>query len=171
MFIASQSLFLISYILIESGISSRQRYLFELGDLTTGDSWFMNNWAYLDDDGFYPIEGNRFHDAELSFPIYQVSEFVTQNRAWLNTQEGFHTHVRSIEYQLQLSSQRKSTLNFYAHLSQSKRGARGNKILAHGCIWKDMDFIRKLPVLLVFCLRPGVSLSPEQIPLVHSHES
>ena len=44
-------------------------YLFEPGDLLEGDSWLMGNWAYLNDDGFYPVEGNRFDSVEMIVTI------------------------------------------------------------------------------------------------------
>jgi superfamily II DNA or RNA helicase len=139
-------------------------YLFEPGDLTTGDSWLMENWAYLDEDGFYPVEGNRFHDAEMVIPISQVSDFVTQNRAWLNTQEGFHTHVRSIEYQLsyQVSSTRR--LTFTRSLAKAQEETRQQDFGA----WVFLEgygFYSKAAGSFNFLLRPGVSLSPEQVPL------
>jgi hypothetical protein len=138
-------------------------YLFEPGDLLTGDSWLMEGWAYLDEEGFYPIEGNRFHDVEIVVPLYQVSEFVSQNRAWLNTQIGFHTHIRSIEYQLtyQVGSNRR--LTFMRSLAKAKEGSQqdfGTWIYLEG-----QGFYSKSSGSFNFLLKPGISLSPEQVPL------
>lgn len=139
-------------------------YLFEPGDLTTGDSWLMDNWAYLDEEGFYSIEGNRFHDADILVPFYQVSDFVSQNRAWLNTQEGFHTHIRSIEYQLSYQINQNRRLTFARSLAKVKEGMRqqdfGTWVYLEG-----YGFYSKSAGSFSFLLRPGISLSPEQIPL------
>lgn len=139
-------------------------YLFEPGDLTSGDSWLIENWAYLDEDGFYPIENNRFHHAELVVSISQVSEFVSQNRAWLNTQEGFHTHVRSMEYQLSYEVSSSHRLTFMRSLAKAKDEATqqdfGTWVYLEG-----HGFYSKSASSFSFLLRPGISLSPEQIPL------
>lgn len=139
-------------------------YLFEPGDLTTGDSWLMDNWAYLDEDGFYPVEGNRFYDAEIIIPLYQVSDFVSQNRTWLNTQEGFHTHIRSIEYQLSYQVNQNRRLTFTRSLAKVKEGTRQQDF----GIWVYLEgygFYSKSGGSFSFLLKPGSSLSPEQIPL------
>lgn len=139
-------------------------YLFEPGDLTIGDSWLIDNWAYLDEDGFYPVEGNRFHDAETFVPLYQVSDFVSQNRTWLNTQEGFHTHIRSIEYQLSYQVNQNRRLTFARSLAKVKEGTRqqdfGTWVYLEG-----YGFYSKSAGSFSFLLKPGISLSPEQIPL------
>ena len=139
-------------------------YLFEPGDLTTGDSWLMENWAYLDEEGFYPIEGNRFHDVERVISLYHVSDFVSQNRAWLNTQEGFHTYIRSIEYQLTYQVNLNRRLTFTRSLAKIKEGTRQQDF----GVWVYLEgygFYAKSAGSFSFLLKPGISLSPEQIPL------
>lgn len=139
-------------------------YLFEPGDLTTGDSWLMGNWAYLDEDGFYPVEGNRFEGVEMVVPLLQVSDFVTQNRAWFNTQEGFHTHVRSIEYQLSYQVSPTNRLTFTRSLAKAKEGTRQQDFGAWVYL-EGFGFYSKTAGSFNYLLKPGVSLSPEQIPL------
>lgn len=139
-------------------------YLFEHGDLTTTDSWLMENWAYVDEDGFYPIEGNRFHDAKIVIPLHQVSDFVSQNRIWFNTQEGFHTHIRSIEYQLSYQVSSNQRLTFMRSLAKVKEETRQQDFGA----WVYLEgygFYSKSASSFNFLLRPGISLSREQIPL------
>lgn len=138
-------------------------YLLERGDITTGDSWLMNNWVYIDGDGFYPVEGNRFHDAEIVVSVSNVSDFVTQNRAWFDTREGFHTHVKSIEFQLnyQVANRR---LQLIRDLEKSTENVQqqdfGKWVYVEGSGFypKTGNFFNSL-------LRPGISLSAEQIPL------
>lgn len=139
-------------------------YLFELGDLTAGDSWLMNNWAYVDEDGFYPIEGNRFHDPYIVIPIHQVSDFVSQNRAWFNTQEGFHTHVRSIEYQLSYQVTSNQRLTFMRSLAKAKEEMQ-QQDFGKWVYLEGYGFYSKSASSFNFLLRSGISLSPEQIPL------
>lgn len=75
-------------------------YVFEEGDLTKPLSRFFGEWAYLEGDGFYKLEDIRFDSAQLTIPYDKVADFITQNRQWLNLQEGFQTHIISIENQL-----------------------------------------------------------------------
>ncbi len=43
-------------------------FLFEPGDLKVGHSWLMGNWAFLEEEGFYPVEGNRFEHVDTVIP-------------------------------------------------------------------------------------------------------
>ena len=140
-------------------------YLFEPGDLLEGDSWLMGNWAYLHEDGFYPIEENRFDSIEMIVSITQVSDFVTQNRAWFNTQEGFHTHIRSIEYQLSYQVGENNRLSFVRSLAQAKDS--GVRMQDFG-VWVYLEgygFYSKAAGSFSYLLKPGISLSKEQVPL------
>lgn len=141
-----------------------EAYLFEPGDLKEGESWLMGNWAYLDDDGFYPVEGNRFDSVEMVISVTQVSDFVTQNRTWFNAQEGFHTHVRSIEYQLAYQLSDNNRLTFVRTLSKTKEGGR----LQDFGVWvylENYGFYSKTAGSFNYLLKKGISLSAEQIPL------
>lgn len=142
-----------------------QAYLFEPGDLLVGDSWLMDNWAYLNDEGFYPVEGNRFESIELIVQIGQVSDFVSTNRAWFNLQEGFHTHVRSIEYQLAYQVSENNRLTFVRSLAKAKES--GTRMQDFG-VWVYLEgfgFYSKAAGSFSYLLKPGISLSAEQIPL------
>lgn len=139
-------------------------FLFEPGDLTIGHSWLMGNWAFLEDDGFYPVEGNRFEHADKAVPLYQVSDFINQNRVWLNQQEGFQTHIRSIEYQLGYQLSESNRLTFTRQIAKIQERARQQDFGA----WVYLEghgFYSKTASSFSYLLRPGVSLSAEQIPL------
>ncbi|CUI15955.1 hypothetical protein PNK_0318 [Candidatus Protochlamydia naegleriophila] len=141
-----------------------EAYLFEVGDLVSGDSRVMVDWAYLDEDGFYPLENKRFDEATTIIPIYEVADFVTQNRAWLNTHEGFHTHVRSIEYQLSYQVSSTNRLTFTRSLAKAKDKTKMQDFGA----WVYLEgygFYSKTAGSFNYLLKPGVSLSAEQIPL------
>lgn len=139
-------------------------YLFEPGDLLEGDSWLMGDWAYLDDDGFYPIEGNVFDCVEWIVPLTRVSDFVTQNRSWLNGQEGFQTHVRSIEYQLSYEVSENDRLSFNRTLETTKEGSKLQDFGAWVYL-EGFGFYSKMAGSFGYLLRPGISLSKEQVPL------
>ncbi|MBA2368219.1 MAG: DEAD/DEAH box helicase [Candidatus Protochlamydia sp.] len=138
-----------------------QAYLFDEGDLQQGDSRLIGDWAYLDEEGFYPIE-KRYDEVETVIPLYQVSDFVTQNRAWLNTQEGFHTHVRSIEYQMSYQLNENNRLSFTRTLAKAK-----DRMQDFG-VWVYLEgygFYSKSGGSFNYLLKKGVSLGAEQIPL------
>lgn len=139
-------------------------YLFSPGDLKEEDSRLIGDWAYVHDRGLYHLEGKRFEEVETIIPIHQVSDFINQNRAWLNMQEGFQTHVRSIEYQLTYTFAANDRLTFVRTLAKSKSETKqqdfGSWIYLEG-----HGFYPKSVSSGGFLVRPGISLSPEQIPL------
>ncbi|MCE2984087.1 MAG: DEAD/DEAH box helicase [Parachlamydia sp.] len=137
-------------------------YLFEEGDLQEGDSRLIGDWAYLDQDGFYPIE-KRFSELETVIPIQDVSDFISQNRTWMNGFEGFETHVKSIEYQLSYRITENNRLVFTRTLAKEKE----NKIQDFG-VWvylEEQGFYSKTAGAFNHLLKRGMSLSAEQIPL------
>jgi SNF2 family DNA or RNA helicase len=139
-------------------------YLFEPGDLTTHESWMIGDWAFLEKDGFYLIENKRFEDTHTEISFYEVSDFVGQNRAWLNEQENFQTHVRSIEYQLSYQINAQKRLSFKRSLAKTKEEAHLQDFGA----WVYLEghgFYSKTAGTFSHLLKKGVSLSAEQIPL------
>ncbi len=99
-----------------------------------------------------------------SSPLYQVSDFINKNRSWLNQQEGFQTHVRSLEYQLGFQLSPTNRLTFTRQLFKVKEGTRQQDFGA----WVYLEghgFYSKTTSPFSSLLRPGVSLSAEQIPL------
>lgn len=137
-------------------------FLFEPGDLIEGDSRLIGDWAYLDDDGFYPLEDKRFNEAELIIPIAKVSDFVTQNRSWLNAQEGFQTHIKSLEFQIGYQVSENQRLTFFRTISKAEENTHdfGSWIYLEG-----HGFYSKSGSSFNFLFKSGFSLSPEQIPL------
>lgn len=142
-----------------------EAYLFEPGDLLKGDSWLMEKWAYLNDDGFYPVEGNRFDSIELIVNFGQVSDFVSANRVWFNQQEGFHTHVRSIEYQLNYQVTENNRLTFLRSLTKAQESKVQMQDFGVWVYLEGFGFYSKAAGSFSYLLKPGISLSPEQIPL------
>ena len=87
-------------------------YLFDPGDLQRGSSRFFGKWAYLDDDGFYPLEEPLFDVVEKIVSPALVADFVHRHRIWLGTQSGFHTHLVAVESQLSYQLTEDNTLLF-----------------------------------------------------------
>ncbi len=138
-------------------------YLFEPGDLTKDDSWLMEEWAYLDSDGFYRVKENRFHDVETIILQNKVADFVTQNRNWLNLQEGFHTHIRSVEFHLSYQITENQRLVFFRSIE--KEAETRQQDFGSWVYIEHVGFFSKTSQYSNFFLRPGLTLSPEQIPL------
>jgi len=77
-----------------------QPYLFEKGDLTKGNSYFFEPWAYLEGDGFYRLSNLLFKGIEKVIPRDYMPEFIERNKLWLNKFDEFKIHLTSIESKL-----------------------------------------------------------------------
>jgi SNF2 family DNA or RNA helicase len=75
-------------------------YVFERGDLQTPDSVYFGPWAYVENKGFYLLEGMLFEGIEKVIPRSEMSDFINRHRVWLGEFEGLQTHVYTIESQL-----------------------------------------------------------------------
>ncbi len=139
-------------------------YLEEPSDLTSNCNRMIGDWVFLEDDGFYPLEGKRFEECETIIPFSQVADFISQNRGWLNTVNGFRTHVRSIEYQLTYRINERNRLTFIRTLVKTKGGPR-TKDFGSWVFMEGYGFYSKSAASFQYLLKPGVSLSSEQIPL------
>lgn len=139
-------------------------FIFAPGDLTQGNSRLIGDWAYIEGDGFYPLEEKRFEQADFVVPIVKVSDFVSQNRAWLNQQEGFHTHIKSLEYQISYELNASRRLTFYRELSKNEDNLNlhdfGSWVYLNG-----YGFYSKKGTSFNFLFKSGFSLNPEQIPI------
>lgn len=90
-------------------------YLFKPKDLQTTHSTIFGNWVYLENDGFYKLEPPPFHQIHTRIHRKDVSEFVTQNRGWLNTKKGFETHLINLESHLTYTVTSNLALEFHSH--------------------------------------------------------
>ena len=89
----------------------------EEGDLEKGNSYFFGNWAYIEDEGFYFFEKPEFRQQKTKVEASDVSRFVHQRRSFLNSQEGFHTHLSSVEERLEYRLE--TSLNFFSSVDLS----------------------------------------------------
>lgn len=139
-------------------------FLFEPGDLSLGDSRLFGNWAYLESDGFYSVEDKHFDEIDFVVPVAKVSDFVSQNRTWMNNQEGFHTHIKSLEYQINYQLSENNRLTFYRTLSKDEDDLHLHDF-GSWVYLKGHGFYSKRGSSFNFLFKTGFSLAPEQIPI------
>lgn len=75
-------------------------FLFEPGDLQQPSAAYFGSWVYLPDKGFYEIENPLFPAADTVIARDRVGDFINKHRIWLNSHEGFQTHLMTIESEL-----------------------------------------------------------------------
>jgi SNF2 family DNA or RNA helicase len=139
-------------------------YLFNAGDLNQGDSHYFGDWAYLDEDGFYCLEGMQFNQVETIVAADEVAEFVRQHRSWLNTQEGFQTHIASVEAQLSYHLSQDNYLTFSREVTLADESSK-TKEFGPWVYISGQGFYAKINTNVGLPLRPGIALGAEQIPL------
>lgn len=136
-------------------------YLFERGDLTTSDSWLVDNWAYIDDEGFFAISNNVFRDVKTVISQKNVASFVSKNRTWLDKQRGFETHIVTIEDELAYSVNRKNQLSFHKHINYSNHSVK--QVDFDSWIYlEEQGFFMKRGLPLTSFIRPGLTVNKEQ---------
>jgi hypothetical protein len=89
-------------------------YAFEKGDLQKPTSAYFGSWVYIENKGFYLLENLLFDGIEKVIPRAQISEFINRHRVWLNSFDGFHIHVSSIESHLTYTVDQERCLRFEA---------------------------------------------------------
>ncbi|MBN9377366.1 MAG: hypothetical protein BGO14_09735 [Chlamydiales bacterium 38-26] len=140
-------------------------YLFKPGDLIRSESRFFGDWAYVEDDGFYKLDEVRFKDVETIIPYEKVGEFIQQHRTWLNTHEGFETHLVSVESQLTFQMESvQGPLSFQRIVASSEESIR-SKDFGPWVYIAGQGFYSKITAPIGLPLRPGIAIRAEQIPL------
>jgi len=90
-------------------------YLFEPGDLQRGASAYFGSWVYVEEMGFYEIENALFPAANTVIVRDKVGDFVNKHRIWLNSYDGFQTHLMTIESELHYFVDDVTQLCFESH--------------------------------------------------------
>lgn len=140
-------------------------YVFTPGDLNASDSGFFGEWVYLENDGFYKLESLRFKTVDVTIPRHEVSDFIQQNRAWLNLHEGFETHLVSLESQLTYTMETiNGPLSFRRTVFSSER-TESSKDFGPWIYIKGQGFYAKSTALLGLPIRPDTTLNADQIPM------
>jgi SNF2 family DNA or RNA helicase len=90
-------------------------YLFEPGDLQKKDSSYFTSWVYIENKGFYEVENTLFSAVDTVIARDRVGDFVNKHRIWLNSIDGFQTHLMTIESQLEYFVDQQMSLCFESH--------------------------------------------------------
>jgi len=139
-------------------------YLFMIGDLSKPYSRLFEEWAYLDDDGFYHLEKRPFSPVETVILESDVEDFIRQRRTWANGYEGFKTHLASIEAELRYELNPDDKLTFIKRVAIEDIGVEskdfGSMIYIAG-----QGFYAKISSTIGLPVRPGIAINKDQIPL------
>lgn len=139
-------------------------YVFTPGDLSKPESRYFGEWVYLDPKGFYHLAERQFDAAEIIVPADEVGDFVRRNRSWLNTQEGFETHLASIESQLSYMLSPENRLTFVRKLTVSD-DATNSKDFGSWVYIEGQGFYAKVSSYSGLPVRPDIVIGSDQIPL------
>lgn len=137
-------------------------YLFEKKDLQKKSSARFGNWVYLEKKGFFQVENWLFDGITKIIKRADVSEFVSQHRAWLNSFPLFQTHVYTIESQLRFFLTAAQQLRFEAAIEMLEAE---DKISDFGA-WiyvKGQGFFAKRTQLQTGFIHSGLTIEKDQV--------
>jgi len=133
------------------------------GDLQRQYSKFFKNWIYIEEVGFYPIGEAHFHSLDFTVSKDDVSDFVRQERSWLNLQEGFHAYLSSIEAQLSYTLSPQNRLSFHrliTNFDDNQAQDFGAWVYVAG-----QGFYSKVNTHTTLPLQQDIAIKADQIPL------
>ena len=137
-------------------------YLFVEGDLSSNYSFMTGDWLYVDADGFYRLENKFFDQLVQVIKRPYISDFISLNRAWFNQQDGFHTHVKSLETEVEYDVLNDCSIKFY---KKKCRSLDSKNIFDVGS-WtyvQDRGFYAKEAASITFLMKEVLIV--EQVPL------
>jgi superfamily II DNA or RNA helicase len=137
-------------------------YLFEPGDLQKPNSSLFGNWAYIDNSGFYRLEGLLFEGTEKIIVKDKVADFVSRHRHWLQSYDGFQTHVSSVESQLNFQLTEEDVLKLDTRVDFSEE-SEGICDFGEWLYIKDRGFYAKVTAGAGMTLQPGMSIPSQDI--------
>lgn len=139
-------------------------YAFTPGDLSHPRSRYFGEWIYLQGDGFYRIEKDRFGKVETIISSHDMEDFIRHERAWLNAQEGFHVYLTNIEAELTYQLSPESRLTFSKLVSIDEANLE-NKDFGSWMYVSGKGFYSKVGGYTGLQLRAGITINADQIPL------
>lgn len=139
-------------------------YIFEPGDMLRPYSKRYGDWIFLENDGFYRIEGLYFDKIKTIIPAEQISDFINLHRPWLNMQEGFHTHLITISTELISTVTDKNELIFYSQTEKIDETATHHDFGSWVYV-KDLGFYSRAASHLALPIQIGVPIPAYNIPL------
>lgn len=113
----------VKYLLFFDGVLNLhiKSFLFDKNDLSKRNSRLFDNWAFIEEKGFFRIKDNLFKSKEKTIPKEEISSFVSNNREWLMNFKGFRPHFSPLESKLAYSFTNEGDLKFELKL-QSLEG-------------------------------------------------
>lgn len=145
-----------------------QSYLFSPGDLSAPGSQAFGAWVYVENRGFYRWEGHYFDDIEMVIPQKDVVDFISQHRAWLNAQEGFHTHLNPLSSDLNYHINDDRYLVFSRNLSYHD-AHEISQDFGHWVYISGQGFFAKATTPLHMPVRAGVMVPPDRVAMFIHH--
>ncbi|MBA3958404.1 MAG: DEAD/DEAH box helicase [Parachlamydiaceae bacterium] len=138
-------------------------YAFQPHDLQQSGAHDFGNWIFIPEQGFYPIEDPYFSTKNFQIPEQQVSDFISQERGWLNTQEGFATHLTNVETLLHYTMDTSNRLRF-ERLSDIKTWHETHDF-GNWVYIAEQGFYAKVSTGTNLPINSDIAISAEQIPL------
>lgn len=140
-----------------------ESYLYEIGDLTRPFSRDFGDWVYLENKGFFHIEGSYFDHIVTTIPKEMVADFVKLHRVWLNSQEGFEIHIAGVESELTYQLTNDNSLVFFKKAIGDETITEA-KDFGQWVYLKGQGFFSKSDETSGQLIRPGMSVNQSQIP-------
>jgi SNF2 family DNA or RNA helicase len=79
-------------------------YIFDKGDMDNDRSSIFDGWVYIHNKkGWYRLEGKLFNEKNKVIHKSKVSDFINNNRVWLQQYDGFNINFSSIQAKLTYS--------------------------------------------------------------------
>ncbi len=139
-----------------------ETYLFEEGDLVKPGSLFFPPWCFIEGKGFYLLDKPYFEEKEKIVPKHQVGEFVNRHRLWLQSFDGFQTHVSGIESHVSFKVSSNGSLYFESRIEESEE--LGDLVDFGEWIYiKDKGFYAKQTARSGSVLKPGIVIPREKV--------
>lgn len=146
-----------------------QAYLFTPGDLSAPGSHAYGTWVYVEHKGFYRWEGCYFDEIETVIPRKDVADFISQHRAWLNLQEGFHPHLNPLSSDLNYRVNEDGYLVFSRNLSYQEESVE-TEDFGHWVYISGQGFFSKTSTQIQTPVRAGAAVPPDQISMfIHNN--
>lgn len=144
-------------------------YLFEPFDLTTKTSTLFGHWAFVDQDGFYRVATPLFPEARYIVPHDEMNAFIREQKAFLHTQPGFHTHVAQLEGELFIQVDEKGCLSFHHRIELEEREEKTHDF-GQWVYFEGLGFYETKNPLQKTSIFPGLTLQKAEIaPFVEKH--
>ena len=138
-------------------------YLTAPGDLSRPHSRLLGHWAFVEGQGFYHLTESEFNEVETVVLAEDLSDFIHLHRTWFNIQEGFSTHLASVEAQFSYHVDENGSLTFHQNV-EVKDGDKNHEFGPWIYI-SGQGFYAKSQSQILLPIRAGTALNKEQVPL------